>query len=141
MRKKISLVEWNQDFKVQPIYHELRSYPKTYFSGWRMMLVTINNKILNMKIFYWLHFTPKSAKLQINSKNDLLSGPCTIFLSEILILVSSVSYLPMVKKPKWVFDGKKFNFSKQYVENFKDLEILRSKRFFQDNFDTFMLAN
>ena len=60
---------------------------------------------------------PKSAKFQNNSKNDLPSGACTptggtIFLSEILILVSSISYLSMVKKAKSFFDGKKFNFSK-----------------------------
>ena len=45
------------------------------------------------------------------------SGACappggTIFLSGILILVSSISYLSMVKNVKWFFDGKKFNFSK-----------------------------
>ena len=26
-------VEQNQDFRGQPIYSELRNYPKTYFSG------------------------------------------------------------------------------------------------------------
>ena len=30
--KKISPVEENQDFRGQPIYPELRNYPKTYFS-------------------------------------------------------------------------------------------------------------
>ena len=60
---------------------------------------------------------PKSAKFQNNGKNDPPSVVCapprgTIFLFEILILVSSVSYLSMVKKAKWFFDGKKFNFSK-----------------------------
>ena len=48
--KKIGLVVENQDFRGQPIYHELRNYPKTYFSGLRMVLVTINNEILNLKI-------------------------------------------------------------------------------------------
>ena len=77
-----------------------------------MMLVTINNKILNLKFFLLIqHFMPKSAKLQNNSKNDPPSGSCappgsTIFFSEILTLVSSVSYLCMVKNAKWFFDGK-----------------------------------
>ena len=43
----------------------------------------------------------------------------------------------MVKKAKWFFYGKTFNFSKQEGQNFKNLEILLSK-FFQfssgDNF-------
>ena len=83
-----------------------------------MMRVTINNKILNLKIFLLTqHFMPKSAKFQNNVKNDTLSGACaplrgTIFLSEILILLSSISYLSMVEKNKWYFDGKKFNFYK-----------------------------
>ena len=70
------------------------------------MLVTINNKILNFKIFLLTqHFTPKSAKFQNNAKNDPRSGYCappggTIFLSEILILVISISYLSMVEKAK-----------------------------------------
>ena len=59
----------------------------------------------------------KSAKFQNNGKNDPLSGVCTppggtIFLSEILILVSSISYLSVVKKAKRFFDEKKINFSK-----------------------------
>ena len=58
---------------------------------------------------------PKSAKFQNNAKNDSPSGACappegTIFLSEILILVISISCLSMVKKSKWFFDEKKFNF-------------------------------
>ena len=72
---------------------------------------------------------PKSAKFQNNSKNDPPSGPCaplggTIFLSEILILVSSVSYLSTVKKAKWFLMGKNLNFQNDKVENFKNLEIL-----------------
>ena len=84
-----------------------------------MMLVTINKKILNLKFFLLTeHFAPKSAKYQNNGKNDPTSGTCTppggtIFLSEILILFSSISYLAMVKKAKWFFDGKKLNFSKE----------------------------
>ena len=63
------------------------------------------------------YFAPKSPKFQNSGKNDLPSGACappggTIFLSKILVLVSSISYLSMVKKAKWFFDGKKFNFSK-----------------------------
>ena len=45
----------------------------------------------------------------------------TIFLSEILILVSSISYLSMVKRAKWFFDGKNLIFQNSIVEN---LEIL-----------------
>ena len=87
------------------------------------------------------HFAPKSAKCQNSSKNDLTSGTSTpprgtIFLSEILILVSSISYLSMVKKAKWFFDGKKTNFQNINVKNFKNLEILWSKRdFFQVSSD------
>ena len=55
----------------------------------------------------------KSTKFQNNSKNDTPSGACAIFLSEILILVISMSYLFMVKNAEWFFDEKKFNFSKQ----------------------------
>ena len=47
----------------------------------------------------------------------------------------------MVKKAKWFFDflmGKNSNFQNNKVENFKNLQILQSKRFFQffsgDNF-------
>ena len=60
---------------------------------------------------------PKSANFQNNGKNDLPSQACapprgTISLSEILILVGSISYLSMVEKAKWFFDGKKFSFYK-----------------------------
>ena len=60
---------------------------------------------------------PKSAKLQNIGKNDPPSGPCaatgdTIFLFETLILVSTISYLSIVKKPKWFFGGKKIQFFK-----------------------------
>ena len=77
----------------------------------------------------------KSATFQNNGKNDSPSGAwapprCTKFLSEILILVSSISYLPMVKKAKWFFHGKIFFFQNTMVKNFKNLEILQSKRDF-----------
>ena len=60
---------------------------------------------------------PKSVKFQNNGKNDFSSGPCaphggTICLSEILILVSSITYLSMVKIGKWFLDEEKFSFSK-----------------------------
>ena len=60
------------------------------------------------------HFAPKSAKFQNNGKNDSPSEAWappegTIVLCEILILVSFISYLSMVKKAKWFFDGKTFN--------------------------------
>ena len=59
----------------------------------------------------------KSAKFQNNGKNDPPSGASappgsTIFLFEILILVSSISNLSLVEKAKWFFDGRKFNFYK-----------------------------
>ena len=42
----------------------------------------------------------------------------------------------MVKKAKWFFDGKKTNFQNINVKNFKNLEILWSKRdFFQVSSD------
>ena len=52
----------------------------------------------------------------------------------------------MVKKAKWVFDRKKFNFPNNKVENFKNLEIMQFKRDFFNSlqvitFDTFMLGN
>ena len=37
----------------------------------------------------------------------------------------------MVKKTKWFFHGKNLIFQNSTVENFKNLEILQSKRFFQ----------
>ena len=49
--EKISLVEENQDFRGQPIYDKLENYLKTYFSGYRVMRVTINNKTVNLKPF------------------------------------------------------------------------------------------
>ena len=70
----------------------------------------------------------------------------TIFLSEMLKLVSSVSYLSMAKKAKWFFDGKNLILQNNKVENFKNLETLLSKRDFFNfcqaiTFDTFKLAN
>ena len=78
-----------------------------------MLLFTKSNKILNLKIFLLTqHFAPKSAKFQINGKNDsppVACAPprCTIFLT-------------MVKKAKRLFDGKKFNFSKQQGRKFQE---------------------
>ena len=93
----------------------------------------------------------KSAKSQNNGKNHLPSGTSappggTIFLSEILILASSLSDLSMAKKAKWFFHGKKSFFQNNKVESFKNLEIVRSERDFLNflqatNFDTFMLPN
>ena len=57
------------------------------------------------------HFAPKSAKFQNNDSPSEAWAPPegTIVLCEILILVSFISYLSMVKKAKWFFDGKTFN--------------------------------
>ena len=94
-----------------------------------MVLVTINNKILKWKFFLLTQlFAPKLVKLQNNNKNDFISGPCTppggtIFLSEMLILVSSISYLSMVKKAKWFFDEKNSIFQNKKVKLFGPTEI------------------
>ena len=74
------------------------------------MLITVNSKILNF-FFLTQYFIPKSSKFENSAKNDSPSGACstpggTIYLSEILILVISISYL-LVKTAKWFFDGKK----------------------------------
>ena len=60
---------------------------------------------------------PKSAKFENNSRNDPPLGTGappkgTIFLSEIFVLVSSISHLSMDKKLKCLFNGKAFNFLK-----------------------------
>ena len=52
----------------------------------------------------------------------------------------------MVKKAKWFFDGKKFNFKIIRSKISKNLEILQSKRDFFNflqviTFDTVMIAN
>ena len=71
------------------------------------MLVAINQNILKLNFFLLTqHFAPKPAKFQNSGKNNFPSGVWappgdTIFLSEILILVSSISYLSMVKTAKW----------------------------------------
>ena len=75
----------------------------------------------------------KSVKFQNSSNNDFPSGARappggTIFLSQILILVSSISHLSMVKKAKWFFDGKNLIFQNSKVENLTNLEILPWKR-------------
>ena len=51
----------------------------------------------------------------------------------------------MVTKAKWFFDGKNLIFQNSKVENFKNLEILHSKKDFCNflqaiTFDTFKLA-
>ena len=93
---------------------------------------------------------PKSAKFQNNGKNDPPSGACAssggiIFLSAILILVSSISYLSMIKKINGFLIGKNSIFQNNKVKSFKNLEILQSKRDFFNFlqaiiFDTFVLA-
>ena len=97
---------------------------------------------------------PESAKFQNNNENDSPSGGLVttwrynVFINwgTIFILVSSISYLSIVKKAKWFFDGKNLIFQNSKVENFKNLEILQIKRdlfnFLQAiTFDTFKLAN
>ena len=70
----------------------------------------------------------------------------TIFLSEILILVSFISYVSMVKKLNGFLKGKHSIFQNNKVENFENLEILQSKiNFFKCpqaiTSDTFTLVN
>ena len=81
-----------------------------------------------------LHFMPKSAKFQNNCKNDFPSGTWapsrgTTFLSEILILVSSISYFSMVEKAKW-FDGKKMIFQKIRLKISKILKFCNPREIF-----------
>ena len=62
---------------------------------------------------------PKLVKFQNNNKNEAPGG--TIFLFEILILVSPNSYLSVVKKAKWFFDGKKIIFQNKRAKNSKNM--------------------
>ena len=77
-----------------------------------MTLVTIKYITLNLKIFCVLSiFLPKSAKFQNKDKNDLRLGAQapprgTMFLFKIWILVSSISYLSMIKKLNGFLTGK-----------------------------------
>ena len=97
------------------------------------------------------HFMTKSAKFQNHIKNDPLSGACAptegaIFFSEILILVSSISYLSMVEKTKRFLMGENSIFTNNKVKSFRNLEILWYKRDFFNflqaiTFDTFMITN
>ena len=78
----------------------------------------------------------KSATFQNNSKNDSPSGAWapprgTKFLSEILILVSSISYLSMVKKAKWFFDGKMSFFKIVWSKISKILKFCSLREIFQ----------
>ena len=94
-------------------------------------------------------YIPKSVKFQNNGKNDSTSGTWappggTIFLFEILILVSSI-FSQCLKKLNGFFMGKNSIFQNNKVENFKNLEIFQSKRDFFNflqviAFDKFMLA-
>ena len=78
----------------------------------------------------------KSATFQNNGKNDSLSGAWAPpggrkFLSEILILVSSISYLSMVKKAKWFFDGKMSFFKIVWSKISKILKFCSLREIFQ----------
>ena len=69
----------------------------------------------------------------------------TVFLSETLILISFISYVAVVKKLNGFLKGKNSIFHNNKVKNFKNLEILQSKRdFFKClqaiTFDTFTLV-
>ena len=110
-------------------------------------MMTINNKILKLQsvlLTQHIIYHAKICKISKYQKSDTPLWACTppwgkIFLSEVLIVVSSISYLSMVEKATWFFDGKKSIFENNKVKNVKNLEILQSKRdFFQfflgDNF-------
>ena len=103
-----------------------------YFSGLRMMLVTRNNKILNLKIFCWLSILCQN---QQNFKIMVKMTP-QFYIKWPL---SSISYLSMVKKINGFLIRKNSIFQNNKVKSFKNLEILQSKKdFFQfsssDNF-------
>ena len=95
-----------------------------------MMLVTINNKILNLKIFCWLsilHQNQQNFKITVkmNPLQGLLHHPeAQYFIWNFDI--SSISYLSMVKKAKWFVIRKNSIFVNNKVENLKNLEILQS---------------
>ena len=62
--EKINLVEENQYSGCQPIYNELENYLKTYFSGYRVINVNINNKTVNLRFFFAdLAFHAKISKI------------------------------------------------------------------------------
>ena len=119
------------------------------------MMLGINKKILRLKIFCWLSISCQNQQnFKITMKMIPLQGAWLptwryiVFINwgTIFILVSSISYLSIVKKAKWFFDGKNLIFQNSKVENFKNLEILQIKRdlfnFLQAiTFDTFKLAN
>ena len=66
--EKEGLVGQNQDLRGQSVYHELRNFTKTYFSGYRMMLGTTDNTILNLEFFCWLsilHQNQQNFKIMI----------------------------------------------------------------------------
>ena len=83
----------------------------------------------------------QSAKFKNNDKNDpLVRGLHTTQRHNIFIwnFDSSefyIMYLSMVKKTKWLFDWENSIFQNKNVKNFKNLEILCSKRFFQFSSD------
>ena len=116
-----------------------------------MMLVTINNKILNSKIFCWLSILHQNQQnFKITIKMIPLHGPAHHPEVQYFYLkvwyCSVLYYFSLWSKKKWFFDGKNLNFQNKKVENFKNLEILQSKRDFSNflqaiTFDTFMLAN
>ena len=73
-------------------------------------------------------FLVSQHNCQNSSKNDPPSGLWapprgTIFLSEILILVRSISYLSMVKKPKWFLIANNSVFQNNAWEISKILKI------------------
>ena len=93
----------------------------------------------NLKMFYFT-CSASAQKVRLHQCRG------RIFLCEIFILASSISYCSVVKKAKWFFDRKNPIFQNSKVENFKNLEILQPKRNFSKflqaiTIDTFILAN
>ena len=96
------------------------------------------------------YFAAKSAKFQNKSTNVSYSGASappggTTFFTEILILVSSISYLSMVQKAKQLFMGKIQFFKIKRLKISKILKFCGQERFFSFlqaiTFDTMLLAN
>ena len=103
-----------------------------------MMLVTINNKILSLKIFSWLNILHQNqqnlniAIMMIPLQGLVYHYPGTIFLSEIWYYAVLYHISLCLKNLNGFLMGRNSIFQNNEVENFKDVEILQSQRdFFQ----------
>ena len=117
-----------------------------------MMVVIINNKILNSKMFCWLSISCQNQQnFKITVKMNPLQGPvhypeAQYFYLKFWYYFVLYHIFLWLKELNGFLMGKNSIFQNRKVENFKNLEILQSKRdsinFLQAiTFDTFMLAN